>query len=142
MILLNHICSSFTKWIDLKSRANRLEFFTGLISSALFLALNVLIVIQINSYSAYLRSDNLFVFSTIYFFILVLFTFIQCHSLVARRLNDISVNPYFAFLPFILASSYLVIKSFYDIDAYGHFTFLVILLVIVIYSTMIVSESD
>lgn len=142
MKLLNYIRSSFTKWVDLKSRTNRLEFFTGLISSALFLALNVLIVIQINSYSAYLRSDNLFVFSIIYFFIAVLFTFIQCHSLVARRLNDISVNPYFAFLPFILASSYLLIKSFVDTDAYGHFTFIVILLVIVIYSTMMVSESD
>ena len=142
MKLLNYIRSSFTKWVDLKSKANRLEFFTGLISSALFLALNALIVIQLNSYSAYLRSDNLFVFSIIYFFIVVLFTFIQCHSLLARRLNDISVNPYFAFLPFILASSYLLLKSFYDTDAYGHFTFIVILLVIVIYSTMIVSESD
>ena len=142
MKLLNHIRSSFTKWIDLKSRANRLEFFTGVISSALFLALNVLIVIQLNSYSVFLRSDNLFVFSTIYFSIAVLFTFIQCHSLLARRLNDISVNPYFAFIPFLLTSSYLLIKSFYDTDAYGHFTFIVILLVIVIYSTMIVSESD
>jgi uncharacterized membrane protein YhaH (DUF805 family) len=71
-----------------------------------------------------------------------LFTFIQCHSLLARRLNDISVNPYFAFIPFLLASSYLILKSFYDTDPYGHFTFIVILLVIVIYSTMIVSESD
>ena len=142
MILLNHICSSFTKWIDLKSRANRLEFFTGLISSALFLALNALIVIQLNSYSAYLRNDTLTIITLIYIFIAVLFTFIQCHSLVARRLNDISVNPYFAFLPFILASSYLLIKSFVDTDAYGHFTFIVILLVIVIYSTMMVSESD
>lgn len=142
MKFINHIYSSFTKWIDLKSRSNRLEFFTGLISSALFLALNALIVIQLNSYSAYLRSDNLFVFSIIYYFIVVLFTFIQCHSLVARRLNDISVNPYFAFIPFILASTYLLLKSFYDTDAYGHFTFIVILLVIVIYSTMMVSESD
>lgn len=142
MKLLNYIRSSFTKWVDLKSKATRLEFFTGLISSALFLALNALIVIQLNSYSAYLRSDNLLVISIIYFFIVVLFTFIQCHSLVARRLNDISVNPYFAFLPFILASSYLLLKSFYDTDAYGHFTFIVILLVIVIYSIMMVSESD
>ncbi len=142
MNLLNHIRSSFTKWVDFKSKANRLEFFTGLISSALFLALNALIVIQLNSYSAYLRSDNLFVFSIIYFFIVVLFTFIQCHSLVARRLNDISVNPYFAFIPFLLSSSYLLLKSFYDTDAYGHFTFLVILFVIVIYLTMMVSESD
>ena len=142
MKLLNHIRASFTKVFDFRSKANRLEFFTGLISSALFLALNVLIVIQLNSYSAYLRSDNLFVISIIYFFIAVLFTFIQCHSLLARRLNDISVNSYFAFLPFILASSYLLIKSFVDTDAYGHFTFLVILFVIVIYLAMIVSESD
>ena len=142
MKLINYIRSSFTKWIDLKSKANRLEFFTGLISSALFLALNALIVIQLNSYSAYLRNDTLTIITLIYIFIAVLFTFIQCHSLLARRLNDISVNPYFAFLPFILASSYLLIKSFVDTDAYGHFTFIVILLVIVIYSTMIVSESD
>ncbi|MFM1755380.1 MAG: hypothetical protein RL621_284 [Bacteroidota bacterium] len=142
MKLLNYIRSSFTKWVDLKSKATRLEFFTGLISSALFLALNVFILIQLNSYFAYFRNDTLSIITLIYIFIVVLFTFIQCHSLVARRLNDISVNPYFAFLPFLLASSYLLLKSFYDTDAYGHFTFIVILLVIVIYSTMMVSESD
>jgi uncharacterized membrane protein YhaH (DUF805 family) len=142
MKLLNYIRSSFTKWVDLKSRATRLEFFTGLLSSALFLALNVFILIQLNSYFAYFRNDTLTIITLIYIFIAVLFTFIQCHSLLARRLNDISMNPYFAFLPFLLASSYLLIKSFYDTDAYGHFTFIVILLVIVIYSTMIVNESD
>ncbi|CAM8364320.1 hypothetical protein [Candidatus Methylopumilus planktonicus] len=142
MKLLNYICSSFTKWVDLKSKANRLEFFTGLISSALFLGLNTFILIQLNSYFAYFRSDALTIFSLIYILIAVLFTFIQCHSLLARRLNDISVNPYFAFLPFLLASAYLLIKSFVDTDAYVHFIFIVILLVIVIYSTMMVSESD
>ena len=72
----------------------------------------------------------------------MLFTFIQCHSLVARRLNDIKVNPYIAFIPFLLASSYLLLKSFYDLYEYGHLIFIVILFVIVIYSTMILSESD
>ena len=142
MKLLNYIRSSFTKWVDLKSKATRLEFFTGLISSALFLGLNTFILIQLNSYFAYFRSDALTIFSLIYILIAVLFTFIQCHSLLARRLNDISVNPYFAFLPFLLASAYLLIKSFVDTDAYVHFIFIVILLVIVIYSTMMVSESD
>jgi uncharacterized membrane protein YhaH (DUF805 family) len=139
---IHYIRSSFTNWVDLKSKATRLEFFIGLLTSALFLALNVFILIQLNSYFAYFRSDTLTIITLIYFFIVVLFTFIQCHSLVARRLNDISVNPYFAFLPLLLASSYLLLKSFYDTDAYGHFTFLVILLMIVIYSTMILSESD
>lgn len=142
MLLRNHIRSSFTKWVDLKSRANCLEFFTGLISSALFLALNVFILIQLNSYFAYFRNDTLSIITLIYISIAVLFTFIQCHSLVARRLNDISVNPYIAFIPFLLASSYLLLKSFYDLYEYGHLIFIVILLVIVIYSTMILSESD
>jgi uncharacterized membrane protein YhaH (DUF805 family) len=142
MVSFKYISNVFKKSFDFKSKANRLEFFTGLISIALFLALNVFILIQLNSYFAYFRSDTLTIITIIYSFIAVLFTFIQCHSLLARRLNDISVNPYFAFIPFILASLYLVIKSFYDTDAYGHFTFIVILLVIVIYSTMIVSESD
>jgi uncharacterized membrane protein YhaH (DUF805 family) len=142
MNLLKHIRSSFTKWIDFKSKANRLEFFTGLISSALFLALNLFILIQLNSYFVYFRNDTLTIITLIYIFIAVLFTFIQSHSLLARRLNDISVNRYLAFLPFLLASSYLLIKSLYDLDAYGYFTFIVILLVIVIYSTIMVSESD
>lgn len=142
MVSFKYISNVFKKSFDFKSKANRLEFFTGLISIALFLALNVFILIQLNSYFAYFRSDTLTIITIIYSFIAVLFTFIQCHSLLARRLNDISVNPYFAFIPFILASLYLVIKSFYDTDAYGHFTFIIILLVIVIYSTMIVSESD
>ena len=142
MKLLNHIRASFTKVFDFRSKATRLEFFTGIITSGLFFFLNIRILVQLNSYSSYFRSDTLNIISLIYIFIAVLFTFIQCHSLLARRLNDISVNPYFAFLPFLLASSYLLLKSFYDTDAYGHFTFIVILLVIVIYSTMIVSESD
>ena len=142
MVSFKYISNAFKKPFDFKSKANRLEFFTGLISSAFFLALNVFILIQLNSYFAYFRSDTLTIINLIYSFIAVLFTFIQCHSLLALRLNDISVNPYFAFIPFLLASSYLLLKSFYDIDAYGHFTFIVILLVIVIYSTMIVSESD
>lgn len=142
MKLINHIRSSFTKWIDLKSKSNRPEFFIGLVTSGLFLLLNILIFIKFNSYANYLRDMDLSLLGYLYILIVMLFTFIQCHSLVARRLNDISVNPYFAFIPFILASSYLLIKSFVDTDAYGHFTFIVILLVIVIYSTMMVSESD
>ena len=85
---------------------------------------------------------DLSVISYFYILIAILFAFIQIHSLIARRLNDISVNPYFAFIPFLLASSYLLIKSFYDTYEYGHLIFIVILLVIVIYSTMILSESD
>lgn len=142
MKILNYIRSSFIKWVDLKSKATRLELFTGVISSALFLALNIFIFIKLNSYFAYFRNDTLSIITLIYIFTAFLFTFIQCHSLVARRLNDISVNPYFAFLPFLLASSYLLIKSFYDTDVYGHFVFIIILLVILIYSTMMVSESD
>ena len=137
--IINYIQSSFTKWIDFKSRIGRFEFFVGLAASGLFFALNALVFINLASY---LRVDTWMHIVNLYIFIAVLFTFIQSHSLLARRLNDISVNPYFAFLPFLLASSYLVIKSFYDTDAYGHFTFIVILLVIVIYSTMMVSESD
>ena len=142
MYLLNHIRSSFTKWIDFKSKSNRPQFFIELVISGLFLLLNILIFIKFNSYANYLRDMDLSVISFSYILIVMLFTFIQCHSLVARRLNDISVNPYFAFIPFLLASSYLLIKSFYDSYEYGHFIFIVILLVIVIYSILIVSESD
>ena len=85
---------------------------------------------------------DLSVISYSYILIAILFAFIQIHSLVARRLNDIKVNPYFAFIPFLLAYSYLLIKSFYDTYEYGHLIFIAILLVIVIYSTMILSESD
>jgi uncharacterized membrane protein YhaH (DUF805 family) len=142
MYLRNHIRSSFTKWIDLKSKSNRLEFFAGLITSGLFLLLNILIFIKFNSYANYLRDMDLSLVSYLYILIVLLFTFIQFHSLVARRLNDISVSPYFAFIPFLLASSYLFLKFLYDLYAYGHFIFIVILFVIVIYSTMMVSESD
>ena len=142
MYLLNHIRSSFTKWIDLKSKSNRPEFFIGLVTSGLFLLLNILIFIKFNSYANFLRDMDLSLLGYLYIFITILFTFIQCHSLVARRLNDISVNPFFAFIPFLLASSYLLIKSFYDLYEYGHLIFIFILFVIVIYLTMIVSESD
>lgn len=142
MKLITHIRSSFSKWIDFKSKANRPEFFIELITSSLFLLLHVFFFIQLNSYFAYYRSDTLTIISLIYILIVMLFTFIQCHSLVARRLNDIKVNPYIAFIPFLLASSYLLLKSFYDLYEYGHLIFIVILFVIVIYSTMILSESD
>ena len=142
MKFLNYIRSSFTKWFDLKSKSNRPEFSIGLVASGLFLLLNILIFIKFNSYANFLRDMDLSLLSYLYIFITILFTFIQCHSLVARRLNDISVNPYIAFIPFLLASSYLLIKSFNDTYEYGHLIFIVILLVVVIYSTMIVSESD
>ena len=142
MKLITHIRSSFSKWIDFKSKSNRPQFFIELFISGLFLLLNVLIFIKFNSYANYLRNMDLSLVSYLYIFIAILFAFIQCHSLVARRLNDISVNPYIAFIPFLLASSYLLIKSFYDLYEYGHFIFIAILLVIVIYSTMIVVESD
>ena len=142
MYLLNHIRSSFVKWIDFKSRISRFEFFVGLTASGLFFALNAFIFIKFNSYANYLRDMDLSLISYLYILIVMLFTFIQCHSLVARRLNDIKVNPYIAFIPFLLASSYLLLKSFYDLYEYGHLIFIVILFVIVIYSTMILSESD
>jgi uncharacterized membrane protein YhaH (DUF805 family) len=142
MQLINYIQSSFIKWIDFRSRISRIEFFTGLITSGLFLLLNILVFIQLNSYSAYLRIDTLNVISVMYIFIAILFAFIQSHSLVARRLNDIRVNPYLAFIPFILSSIYLLLKVFVDTDPYGKFIFIVILLVIVIYSTILVSEYD
>jgi uncharacterized membrane protein YhaH (DUF805 family) len=100
------------------------------------------IFIKFNSYTNYLRDMDLSLISYIYILIVMLFTFIQCHSLVARRLNDIKVNPYFAFIPFLLANSYLLIKSFYDTYEYGNLIFMVILLVVVIFSTMVLSESD
>lgn len=142
MKLINYMQSSFIKWVDFRSRISRIEFFTGLVTSGLFLLLNILIFIQLNSYSAYLRIDTLNVISVMYIFIAILFAFIQSHSLVARRLNDIRVNPYLAFVPFILSSMYLALKFFVDTDPYGKFIFIVILLVIVIYSTMLVSEYD
>ncbi len=142
MVFLEYISNAFKNSIDFSSRINRIEFFTGLVTSGLFLLLNILIFIQVNSYSAYLRIDTLNVISVIYIFIAILFAFIQSHSLVARRLNDIRVNPYLAFVPFILSSLYLLLKFFIDTDPFGKFIFIGIILVIVIYSTMIVSESD
>ena len=140
--IINYTQSSFTKWIDFKSRIGRFEFFVGLAASGLFFTLNALIFIKFNSYANYLRDMDLSVISYSYILIAILFAFIQIHSLVARRLNDIKVNPYFAFIPFLLASSYLLIKSFYATYEYGHLIFIAILLVIVIYSIMMVSESD
>ncbi len=142
MQLINYIQSSFIKWIDFRSRISRIEFFTGLITSGLFLLLNILVFIQLNSYSAYLRIDTLNVISVMYIFIAILFAFIQTHSLVARRLNDIRVNPYLAFVPFILSSIYLLLKVFVDTDPYGKFIFIGILLVILVTITLLVSESD
>jgi uncharacterized membrane protein YhaH (DUF805 family) len=140
--LINYIQSSFINWIDFKSRISRIEFFTGLVTSGLFLLLNILVFIQLNSYSAYLRMDTLNVISVMYIFIAIFFAFIQSHSLVARRLNDIKVNPYFAFVPFILSSVYLLLKVFVDTDPYGKFIFISILLVILVTITLLVSESD
>ena len=142
MKLHTHIRSSFTKWIDFKSKSNRPEFFIELVISGLFLLLNTLIFIKFNSYANYLRDMDLSLVSYLYIFIAILFAFIQCHSLVARRLNDISVNSYIAFIPFLLVSSYLLLKSFYDLYEYGQLIFIVILFVMVIYLTMILSESD
>ena len=142
MKFLNYIRSSFTKWFDLKSKSNRPEFSIGLVASGLFLLLNILIFIKFNSYANYLRDMDLSLLGYLYIFISILFAFIQCHSLVARRLNDISVNPFFAFIPFLLASSYLLLKSFYDLYEYGHLIFIVILLVTVISITLLVSETD
>lgn len=140
--IINYIRSSFKKWIDFKSRINRFEFFVGLAASGLFFTLNALIFIKFNSYANYLRDMDLSVISYSYILIAILFAFIQIHSLVARRLNDIKVNPYFAFIPFVLGSLYLALKVFIDTDPFGKFLFIGILLLIVIYSTMIVSESD
>ena len=140
--IINYIQSSFTKWIDLKSKIGRLELFVGLATSGFFFLFNAILFIKLNSYANYLRDMTLPLVSYFYILIATLFTFMQCHSLVARRLNDISINPYFAFIPFLLASSYLLIKSFYDVYEYGHLIFIIILLLIVIYSTLIVSESD
>ena len=140
--LINYTRSPFTKWIDFKSKSNRPEFFIGLVISGLFLLLNILIFIKFNSYANYLRDMDLSLLGYLYIFIAIFFAFIQCHSLVARRLNDISVNPFFAFRPFLLASSYLLLKSFYDLYEYGQLIFIVILFVTVIYSIMMVSEGD
>ena len=142
MKLTSYIFSSFTKWIDFKSRAGRFEFFVGLAISGIFFLLNAMLFMKLNSYAAYLRDMTLPLVSYFYILIVILFTFMQCHSLFARRLNDISVNPYFSFIPFILASSYLIFKSFFSIDSYGKLIFICILSVISICVTLMVSESD
>ncbi len=142
MVFLEYISNAFKNSIDFKSKIDRTEFFAGFVTSGLFLLLNILIFIQLNSYSAYLRIDTLNVISVMYIFIAILFAFIQSHSLVARRLNDIRVNPYLAFVPFILSSLYLLLKFFIDTDAYGKFIFVGILLVIIMTITLLVSESD
>ena len=140
--IINYIQSSFTKWIDFKSRIGRLELFVGLATSGFFFLFNAILFIKLNSYANYLRDMTLPLVSYFYILIATLFTFMQCHSLVARRLNDISVNPYNAFIPFLLASLYLFVKSLYITDEYGHIIFLIILLVIVIYSILMVADSD
>ena len=132
MKLTSYAFSSFSKWIDFKTRAGRFEFFIGLATSGFFFLFNAMLFMKLNSYAAYLRDMTLPLVSYFYILTVILFTFMQCHSLFARRLNDISINPYFAFIPFLLASSYLLIKSFYDVYEYGHLTFIIILLVIVI----------
>ena len=142
MKLTSYIFSSFTKWIDFKSRAGRFEFFVGLAISGIFFLLNAMLFMKLNSYAAYLRDMTLPLVSYFYILIVILFTFMQCHSLFARRLNDISVNPYFSFIPFLLASSYLIFKSFFSIDSYGKLIFICILSVISICITLMVSESD
>ena len=142
MKILHYANLSFTKLIDFKSRISRFEFFVGFATSGLFFLLNAIIFFKINSYANYLRDMNLSLFSYFYILFTIFFTFIQCHSLLARRLNDISVNYYFAFVPFLLSSSYLIFKLFFNIDPYGKLIFICILLVILIYTTLLVSESD
>lgn len=137
--IINYIQSSFTKWIDFKSRTSRIEFFTGLVTSGLFFFFNIILSLNLASY---FRVNTWFHLINLYILIAILFAFIQSHSLVARRLNDIRVNPYLAFTPFILSSVYFALKVFYDTYEYGNLIFIVILLVIAIYLIMIVSESD
>ncbi len=139
MQLINYIQSSFIKWIDFKSRINRFEFFTGLVTSGLFFFFNIILSLN---FASYFRVNTWFHLINLYILIAILFVFIQIHSLVARRLNDISINPYFAFIPFVLCSVYLALKVFVDIDPYGKFIFIGILLVILVTITLLVSESD
>jgi uncharacterized membrane protein YhaH (DUF805 family) len=137
--LLNYIQSSFTKWIDFKSRINRFEFFVGLAASGLFFFFNIILSLNLASY---FRVNTWFQLINLYILIAILFTFIQIHSLVARRLNDIKVNPYLSFIPFVLGSVYLALKVFVDIDPYGKFIFIGILLLILVSITLLLSESD
>ncbi len=142
MKLINYMQSSFIKWIDFKSRVGRIEFFAGLFASGLFFFLNMILFIKLDSYANYLRSMILPLVNYFYALIAILFAFIQTHSLVARRLNDIRVNPYLAFVPFILSSLYLLLKFFIDTDPFGKFIFIGILLLILVAITLLVSESD
>jgi uncharacterized membrane protein YhaH (DUF805 family) len=131
--------SSFTKWIDFKSRISRIEFFAGLVTSGLFFLFNIILALNLASY---FKVNTWFHFINLYILIAIFFAFIQSHSLVARRLNDIRVNPYLAFVPFILSSVYLALKFSFDTDPYGKFIFIGILLVILVTITLLVSESD
>ena len=139
MQLFNYIQSSFIKWIDFKSRISRIEFFTGLVISGLFFFLNIILALNLASY---FRVNTWIHLINLYILIAILFAFIQSHSLVARRLNDIRVSPYLAFVPFILSSVYLFLRVFVDTDPYGKFIFIGILLVILVTITLLVNESD
>jgi len=139
MQLFNYIQSSFIKWIDFKSRISRIEFFTGLVISGLFFFFNIILALNLASY---FRVNTWIHLINLYILIAILFAFIQSHSLVARRLNDIRVSPYLAFVPFILSSVYLFLKVFVDTDPYGKFIFIGILLVILVTITLLVNESD
>ena len=138
-MLINFIQSSFIKWRDFKSRTSRIEFFTGLVTSGLFFFFNIILSLNLASY---FRVNTWFHLINLYILIAILFTFIQIHSLVARRLNDIKVNPYFAFLPFLLGSLYITLKMFINTEVYGKFIFLIILMVIVISITLLLSDPD
>ncbi len=139
MKLIHYIKSSFVKWRDFNSRINRFEFFTGLVTSGLFFFFNIILSLNLASY---FRVNTWFHLINLYILIAILFAFIQMHSLVARRLNDIKVNPYFAFLPFLLGSLYITLKMFINMEPYGKFIFLTILMVIVISITLLLSDPD
>jgi len=139
MKLIHYIKSSFVKWRDFNSRINRFEFFTGLVTSGLFFFFNIILSLNLASY---FRVNTWFHLINLYILIAILFAFIQMHSLVARRLNDIKVNPYFAFLPFLLGSLYITLKMFINTEVYGKFIFLIILMVIVISITLLLSDPD
>ncbi len=111
----------------------------GLLVSLLLFSFNIHIFYKIALSDP---SKTLWIIDVFFIFIAILFAFIQSHSLVARRLNDIRVNPYLAFVPFILSSVYLALKVFVDTDPYGKFIFIGILLVILVAITLLVSESD
>jgi uncharacterized membrane protein YhaH (DUF805 family) len=138
-MLINLIQSSFIKWRDFKSRTSRIEFFTGLVTSGLFFFFNIILSLNLASY---FRVNTWFHIINLYIIIAILFAFIQIHSLVARRLNDIKVNPFFAFLPFLLGSLYITLKMFINTEVYGKFIFLIILMVIVISITLLLSDPD